>query len=273
MTSTTAAREHAAPALRVTQARVISSEWVKLRSLRSTAYTLAASVGIVIGLGLLFCFFYVARWNLLSAADRASLDPVEVSLRGVVLAQLAIGTLGILLITGEYATGLIRATVSAVPRRLPVLWAKLAVYAVVATVISAAATLAAFLSGQAIFSVKDAGASLADPGVLRVVLGAGLYLGLVGLLGMALGFIVRSTAGAITILYSILLILPALSDVLPSDWAQHIVPYLPSDAGQAIMQLQPSPYSLAPWTGLALFAGYTAAAVVAAAVLFRRRDA
>jgi ABC-2 type transport system permease protein len=273
MTSSTAIRENAAPGLRVTQARVISSEWIKLRSLRSTTYTLAASVAIVVGIGLLFCSFYVARWGLLSAADRASLHPVEVSLRGVFLAQLAIGTLGILLITGEYATGMIRATVSAVPRRLPVLWAKLAVFAVVATVVSVAATVTVFLGDQAIFSVKHAGASLADPGVLRVVIGAGLYLGLVGLLGMALGFIVRSSAGAITILFGILLILPALADVLPSDWAQHIVPYLPSEAGQAIMQLQPSPYSLAPWTGFALFAGYTAAAVVTAAVVLRRRDA
>jgi ABC-2 type transport system permease protein len=273
MTSTTATRESAAPGIRLTQARVIASEWVKLRSLRSTTYTLAAAAAIVIGLGLLFCSFYVARWGLLTAADRASLDPVEVSLRGVVLAQLAIGTLGILLITGEYATGMIRATVSAVPRRLPVLWAKLAVFAVVATVICVAATSTVFLSGQAIFSIKHAGASLADPGVLRVVIGAGLYLGLTGLLGMALGFIVRSTAGAITILFGILLILPVLADILPSDWARHIVPYLPSVAGQAIMQLRPSPYSLAPWTGFALLAGYTAAAVVAAAVLLRRRDA
>jgi ABC-2 type transport system permease protein len=130
-----------------------------------------------------------------------------------------------------------------------------------------------FLSDQALFSVKHAGASLTDPGVLRAVIGAGLYLGLVGLLGMALGFIVRSSAGAIAILFGILLILPVLADVLPSDWAQHIVPYLPSEAGQAIMQLSPSPYSLAPWTGLALFAGYIAAAVVTAAVLLRRRDA
>jgi ABC-2 type transport system permease protein len=227
----------------------------------------------VIGLGLLFCSVYVSRWSLLSAADRASLNPVGISLRGVFLAQLATGTLGILLITGEYATGMIRATVSAVPRRLPVLWAKLTVFGVVATVICVAAAITVFLSGQALFSIRHAGASLADPGVLRAVVGAGLYLGLIGLLGMALGFIVRSTAAGITILFAILLILPVLADILPDDWARHIVPYLPSEAGQAIMQLRPSPYSLGPWTGFALLAGYTAAAVVVAAVLLRRRDA
>jgi ABC-2 type transport system permease protein len=273
MSSTTAVRGHAAPAAGVTLTRVITSEWIKLRSLRSTRYTLAASVGIVIGLGLLFAVFYVARWNLLSPADRASLNTTAISLRGVVLAQLALGTLGIMLITGEYATGMIRATVSAVPRRLPVLWAKLAVFAVVATVISVAATLIVFLTGQAIFAIQKPGASLADPGVLRAVIGAGLYLGLIGLLGMALGFIVRSTPAAITILFSILLILPTLSEVLPSNWSAHVTPYLPSDAGQAVMQLHPSPDSLAPWTGFALLAGYTAVAIVAGAILLRRRDA
>lgn len=273
MASTTAARRRAAPGVRVTQARVIGSEWVKLRSLRSTTWTLAASVLMTVGLSLLFCSFYVARWNLLSAQDRANLGPVSISLRGVLLAQLAIGVLGILLITGEYATGMIRATACAVPRRLPVLWAKLSVFGVVGAVVSVAAAVTAFLSGQGILAVKHAGASLGDPGVLRVVTGAGLYLALVGLLGMALGFIVRSTAGAITILFGILLVLPVLADVIPSSWDRHIVPYLPSYAGQAIMHLYPSADSLAPWTGFALFAGYTAAAVVAAAVLLRRRDA
>jgi ABC-type transport system involved in multi-copper enzyme maturation permease subunit len=273
MAAATASRGSAVPAIRVTQARVIGSEWVKLRSLRSTLLTLAASVVITVGLGLLFASVDVARWTSLTARDRATLDVVSVSLRGVLLAQLAIGVLGILLITGEYATGMIRATISAVPRRLPVLWAKLAVLGAVAAVVSVAASVTAFLSGQAVYSVRHAGASLGDPGVLRVVLGAGLYLAMVGLLGMALGFIVRSTAGAITVLFGILLVLPVLADVLPSTWAPHIVPYLPGNAGQAIMRLHPSPDTLAPWTGFALFAGYIAVAVVAAAVLLRRRDA
>jgi ABC-2 type transport system permease protein len=257
--------------IKVTQARVITSEWIKLHSLRSTMYTLITSVGMTVGLSLLFSWFAVARLG--SHGGHLDTNGVTLSLRGAYLAQLAIGVLGVLLITGEYSTGMIRATMSAVPRRLPVLWAKLGMFAVVALVVSEAASFAAFLGGQAILSSKNIGASLADPGVLRVVIGAGLYLTVVGLLGMALGFLIRNTAGAITTLFGILLVLPVLGEVLPSDWAAHIVPYLPSNAGQAIMALHSGPGTMAPWTGFALFVGYTAAAVVAAAVLLRRRDA
>jgi ABC-2 type transport system permease protein len=257
----------------VTWARVVRSEWIKLRSLRSTLYTLAASVAITVGLGILFCSFIVARWSVMTAADRAAVDPVSTSIRGVLLAQLAMGVLGVLFITGEYATGQIRATLAAVPRRLPVLAAKLGVFAVAATVVSVISTVLAFLIGQAILSAHHVGVSLADPGVARAVIGAGLYLAGVGLLGMALGFIFRATAGSIATLYGILLVLPLLADVLPSTWAPHIVPYLPGNAGTAVMQVHPDPHTLAPWTGFGLFLGYVAVAVVAAAVLLRRRDA
>lgn len=270
MTTTTVAAP-STPDIKVTQLRVVNSEWVKLRSLRSTVYTLIASVGITVGLALLFCSFAVARYG--SNGGRLVADPVTLSLRGAFLAQLAIGVLGVLLITGEYSTGMIRATMSAVPRRLPVLWAKLGMFAVVAAVTSVVAAFVAFLSGQAILSSKHIGASLSDPGVLRAVIGAGLYLTVVGLLGMALGFLIRNTAGAITALFGILLILPVLGEVLPADWATHVTPYLPSNAGQAIMALHTDPGSMAPWTGFALFVGYTAVAVAAAGVLLKRRDA
>jgi ABC-2 type transport system permease protein len=253
--------------------RVIRSEWIKLRSLRSTVYTLTASVAITLGLGILFCSFVVARWSVLSPTDRATIDPVATSIRGVLLAQLAMGVLGVLFITGEYATGQIRATLAAVPRRLPVLAAKLGVFAVVAAVVSVISTVIAFLIGQAILSAHHIGVSLADPGVARAVIGAGLYLAGVGLLGMALGFIFRATAGSVATLYGILLVLPLLADVLPGSWAVHIVPYLPGNAGTAVMQVHPDPHTLAPWTGFALFLGYVAVAVAAGVVLLRRRDA
>ncbi|HEY1488712.1 MAG TPA: ABC transporter permease [Micromonosporaceae bacterium] len=260
-------------ALAVTQPRVVQSEWIKLRSLRSTVYTLIAAVGMTVGLGILFCSVLVARWGDMSPADRAGLSPVDFSLRGSFLAQLAVGVLGVLLITGEYTTGMIRATISAVPRRLPVLWAKLGTFAVVGSVVLIAAAVVAFLSGQAILSSKGIGVSLFEHNVVRVVIGTGLYLTLVGLLGMVLGFIIRNTAGAITALFGIILILPVLGDVLPPDWAKHIVPYLPSVAGQGVMALHTDPGSLAPWTGFALFAGYVAVGVVGAALSLRRRDA
>lgn len=262
-----------APRLKVTQGRVLKSEWIKMRSLRSTVYTLIATIGITIGFGMLFCSFAVARWDSLRPQERLRIDPLEFSLRGAFLAQLAIGVLGVLLITGEYSTGMIRATMSAVPRRLPVLWAKLGLFALVGTVVAIASSLVAFLAGQAILSSKHLGVSLGDHDVTRVVVGTGLYLAVVGLLGMALGFAIRNTAGAITALFGILLILPVLGEVLPADWARHVVPYLPSNAGQAVMTLHPDPNTLAPWTGFAVFVAYVVAAVIAAAVLLKRRDA
>ena len=131
----------------------------------------------------------------------------------------------------------------------------------------------AFLSGQAILSGRGIGVSLFEHNVVRVVIGTGLYLTMVGLLGMVLGFIIRNTAGAITALFGIVLILPVLGNVLPPDWAEHVVPYLPSVAGQAVTALHPDSDSLAPWTGFALFAGYVIVGVIGSALSLRRRDA
>ncbi len=267
MTAMTAA----APDLRVTEGRVISSEWIKLRSLRSTVYTLIASAGMTIGLGVLFCLVTVARWNSMPADRRSHFDPTTLATQGYFLAQLAIGVLGVLLITGEYSTGMIRATMSAVPKRLPVLWAKLAVFTVVGTIVSMVSAFIAFFLGQAILSSKHLNVSLSAPNELRVVVGTGLYLAVVGILGMAFGFIIRNTAGAITALFGVLLILPVLGEVM-SGWI-NIGPYLPSNAGSVITTTHPDPGSLAPWTGFALFVAYTVVAIVAAAITLKRRDA
>jgi ABC-2 type transport system permease protein len=256
--------------LKVTQLRVATSEWIKLRSLRSTVWTLIASVAMTVGIALLLCT--IALLNLEAGHGLGSVEPASVSLYGVYLAQLTYGVLGVLLATGEYSTGMIRSTLTAVPRRLPVLWAKLGVFAVVALVTSEAALTVSMLAGQAIFSARHVGASLSDPAVLRAMTGAGLYLTVTGLLAVALGFLIRNTAGALAALVGILLVLPGLWSVLPS-WAGHITPYLPSNAGQAIMQLHSSAGTLAPWTGLALYAGYAALAAAAAAVVLSRRDA
>jgi ABC-type transport system involved in multi-copper enzyme maturation permease subunit len=264
-------REVAGARGKVTQARVFTSEWIKLRSLRSTVYTLLAAIVMTVGLGMLFSGVIANRWAQLDAAERVRFDPTGVSLRGVFLAQLAIGVLGVLLITGEYSTGMIRATLSAVPKRLPVLWAKAGLFAVVAAITMIPAALVAFLGGQALLGTH--GTTLGASGVARAVIGAGLYLTVVGLLGIGLGFIIRNTAGAIATLFGVLLVLPVLGAVLPASWAKHIVPYLPSNAGQAVISVHQAPGDLAPWTGFAVFCGYAAAAIIAAAILLKRRDA
>jgi len=259
--------------LKVTQTRVMTSEWIKLRSLRSTVYTLFVTAGMVVGISLLATSVTVAKWDSMGPERRVNFDPTTLTTFGYEFAQLAIGVLGVLLITGEYSTGMIRATLSAVPKRLPVLWAKLGVFAAVAAVVSFASVFVAFFAGQAILSAKHINVSLSAPDELRIVAGTGLYLIVVGLLGMALGFIIRNTAGAITALVAIVMILPIVGELLQRLASINISPYLPSNAGSVILTDAPDPGSLAPWTGFALFVGYTVVATVIAAVLLRRRDA
>lgn len=256
--------------VRLTPARVAHSEWIKLRTLRSTAWTLAASVLITVGTGILLCSF--ARSHV-EAGKHLGTSPATLSLYGAYFAPLTVGVLGVLLVTGEYTTGMIRATLSAVPRRLPVLWAKLGVLALVVLAVSEASLLAAFGIGQALLAGTGAGMSLGDQGVLRTVLGTGIYVAMVALFGAGLGFVIRNTAGALSTLFGVLLVLPVLANVLPADWTRHVVPYLPSNAGQAILAVRPLPEVLAPWTGLAVFAGYIALVVAVAATCLARRDA
>jgi ABC-2 type transport system permease protein len=257
----------------VTQARVLYSEWIKLRTLRSTFYTLLAAMVALIGFGALFGAVDANRWPHMSAHERADFDPTGTSLQGFFLAQLAIGVLGVLMVSGEYATGMIRATLAAVPGRLPVLWAKAGLYAAVTWVLMTAGALIAFLLGQALLSPRHIGASLSDPGATRMVLGVGLYLTAVGLLGVAIGALVRNTAGGIATVFGLLLVLPALAEALPSAWADRINKYLPSEAGQSLISLHQDANGLAPWTGFLVFCVYAAVALAGAAVLLKRRDA
>ena len=256
---------------RVTQARVALSEWTKLRSVRSTRYSLAAAVAFTIGLAALACAVVAHHYPSMSLQDRADFHPLEVNLVGVQLAQLAIGILGILVITGEYSTGMIRASMTAVPRRLPVLWAKALVYGLVTAALMIPAVLVAFFIGQSILSRHHINTVFTDPGVARALFGAALYLTVVGLFGLGLGAIVRNTAGGIATFVAIMFVLPPLMNVLPTSWDDAASPYLPLAAGEAIMSVTPGNH-LAPWAGLALFCGYAAAALAVGAVLLVRRD-
>jgi ABC-type transport system involved in multi-copper enzyme maturation permease subunit len=257
--------------------RVALSEWTKLRTLRSTRYALLAGVAMTIGFAIIPALVNASRWGRMSAADKAGFHPLETSLIGVSIAQLAIGVLGVLIISGEYSTGMIRSTFAAVPKRLPVLWAKASVFGLVTLVLALPSTLIAFFSAQAILkghslNGHDIALSFSDPGVARAVIGGALYLTLIGLLGLGLGAILRNTAGGISALAAILFVLPPLTSVLPTSWGDAISPYLPSNAGTAIMQTGHPAHTLAPWTGLGLLAGYTAVAIAIAAIQLRRRD-
>jgi ABC-2 type transport system permease protein len=271
--------EPTAPALpayrddqRVTQARVIRSEWTKLRTLPSSAWSLLAAAVLIVGFGALYSGVRVTRPPRDPAAI-ASFDPTAVSLSGLQLAQLAIGVLGALLITGEYATGTIRTSFAAVPRRLPVLWGKAIGYALAVLALCVPATFAAFLVGQSILSSEHLDTTLSQPGAARAVLGGALYLAAVGLLGLGLGALLRSTAAAVGALFGLLFAPQILVGFLPSTWSDHIYGYLPAPAGIAVTNLRPDPISLAPWTGFGVFCLYTAILLALAAWRLRRQDA
>lgn len=262
-----------APALgRVTQLGVFRSEWTKLHSLRSTRWALLATVVLSIGFGIIASAVSASRWATLSAADKATFDPLNTSLLGVRFGVLAIGVLGVLLITGEYATGMIRSTMIAVPKRVPVLWAKAGVYGLVALAISIPVAFIAFFAGQAILSGQHIQISFSHTGVPGAVIGAAGYLTLVGLFAMGLGAILRSTAAGIATFAGIMYVVPPLISILPTSVANSIDPYLPSNAGQAMMEIGTHANTLSQGAGLAVLAGYVAVVIAAAAVLLVRRD-
>jgi hypothetical protein len=257
---------------RVTQLRVARSEWTKLWSVRSTRWSLfLAALFFTIGLGALACAVIGHHYPHMSAHDKADFHPLEPNLAGVQLAQLAIGVLGVLIITAEYGTGMIRASFTAVPKRLPVLWAKVGVFAAVTFALMLPSVLIAFFAGQAILARHHINTTFGAPHVARVLVGAALYLTVVGLFGLGLGSIVRNTAGGIATFAAIMFVLPPLMNVLPSSWNSAASPYLPLQAGEAILSTTPGGH-LSPWLGLGLFALYAAVAIVVAAVLLVRRD-
>ena len=258
--------------LRVTQVRVTRSEWTKLRTQPGALWSLLSAVVLVVAFGVLYSLLREARPP--HGAAAASFDPVSVSLAGVQLAQIAAGVLGVLLITSEYASGLIRTTLAAVPRRLPTLWGKAAVLAAVVVAVSVPAALAAFLAGQSILGRQHLSVSLGDPGVVRAVIGSALYLAVAGLLGLALGTLLRSTAGGTSALFGLLFAIPIVVGFLPGGLSGEIGKYLPGAAGLAVTTVRPDPAtSLAPWTGFGVFCAYVVVLLGFAAMRMRRGDA
>jgi ABC-2 type transport system permease protein len=251
---------------------ILRSEWTKLRSVRSTYWTLAAVLLATVGICVLACWSYVAHFPT-DPSELVGFDSTLFSLNGLYLAQLAIGTLGVLAITGEYATGMIRTTMAAVPQRRVLLAAKAVVFTAVALAVGEIASFAAFLIGQAILGTKGAGVSLTDSSALRAVVGGGLFLAVVGLLGLGLGAAIRHTAGATAALFGLLFLPSALVDLLPTAWRNDLIPYMPANAGSQIFTVFPNRGALAPWAGFGVFCAYAAAALAVAMITITRRDA
>ena len=257
----------------VTLPRILRSEWTKLWSLRSTRWSLLFAWISMAGLGPLIAAIQMGRWNQLGPGERLHFNAIDHSLGGYNLAQLAIGVLGVLVISGEYSTGQIRSSLMAVPRRLPVLWGKLIVFAAVSFTLMLIGALIAFFSAQAIFTQHHVNVTLGHAPALRALFGTVLYMMLTGMLCTALGTILRSTAGAISSYVGLLFVLPGIAAILPSSVGNAINPYLPSTAGQVLARATRDAHTLSPWAGFGLYCGYTAFAIAVAACLLVRRDA
>jgi ABC-2 type transport system permease protein len=265
----------ARPAYRVTGLNVLRSEWTKLWSLRSTWITLGLALVFLVAFGLISAVRYqssVSSGQPL-AEDFANANALSLSLFGTNFAQLALGVLGVLVTAGEYSTGMIRSTLTGVPRRLSVLWSKSAVYGVVALLVGTAGVFITFVISSGIVSATPAAMTLSHPGVVRSLLGAGLYLGLIGVVGVALGALLRSVAGGISVLVATLMLIPGLVSLLPASWQDNISPYLPSNAGQSMFALTHDATSLSPIVGGLVFLGWAVKLLGGAAYRLARSDA
>ncbi len=254
---------------RVTFGRVVNAEWIKFRSLRSTVAVLGGAMIGMIAIALLVGYNTRHLGANIDANDAVPSSPMQ----GYYLGQLLIGALGVLYVSGEYSTGMIRSSFAAVPRRLPVLWAKIIVFTVITLPAMALVCVVGFLGAEGVISHYRTGYSLGDSGALRVVLGTALYMTLIGLVGGALGWIVRSTPGALVAYFAVILVLPVLFGDAFGTWGKHVAEYMPSQAGAAFVSSTPESPSLAPLTGLLVLLAWVVVAVGLAVLQVRRRDA
>ena len=262
-----------APAGRYGMVDLIRSEWTKVRTVRSTMWTLGTTLLIGLAASGIATGVTRAHWAAMSASNRASFHPVEVSLIGAYLGgTLLLGILGILVMSSEYATGTIRATLAAAPRRPMVLAAKVLVFGAVTLILAEFAAFASFFVGQALLSSPAPHATLSSRGALQAVAGSGLYLCVVGLLALGIAVLVRHTAGAISGYVGVILVLPVIVSALPGSLEYQVERLLPLEIGSAIIG-NPSPDAFGPWTGFLILCGYTALILALGSVLLVRRDA
>lgn len=252
---------------RITPARVLRSEWHKLRSLRSTWITLGSAAALVLAVGILMGTTYT------SGGGDSDVDTVVMVLYGSTLGTLCTVVLGILVTAGEYSTGMIRASLTAVPQRLPVLWAKATVFAATVFTVMLATSLVTFVVAQFFLGDTDQAASLTDPGVLRAVAGNAAGTTLLSLIALGLGALLRSTPGAIGAFIGGVMVLPEVLSMLPYDAVETAVRYFPTQAAGVLGSATPLPDAASNGAALLALVLWASAALLAAAALLRRRDA
>lgn len=274
-TTTTAPAPRAAsfPGSGATLPRVIRSEWTKFWSLRSTWWTLLIAFVVTVGFATLIAWGASSTFDKMSPQEKATLDVTNLATVGVAFGQLAFAVLGALVIASEYSTGGIRTTLVAVPNKVRVLLAKVVVFGVVAAVVGIVASFVSFFVAMTFWAPHHVAASLSTPAVLRSVIGAGLIGLLSGLLGVALGTLIRHTAGAITSAVALLFVIPPLTNLLPGSWGKAISIRFTTNAGQRIAEVIHTPGQLSPWTGFFWMLGECVIPLIIGAWLMKRRDA
>ena len=261
-----------APVRPATFVDALRSEWTKLRSVRSTFWSLVVAAALGIGLGALISWAGANRFNR-DPELHFNWNPTDHSLRSLTIAQLAFAVLGVLIISGEYSTGMIRTSLAAVAKRSRMLSAKLSVFTVLAFIAGEAIAFATFFLGQALIYGKAPSASIGYPHVARAVIGAGVYLALLALLGAGFGTIVRHAAAGIAVMVAILFVLPGIAFALPTSWQRPIEEYWPTNAGQQFAIVHRDAHTLPPWQGLGVMVAFVAVVLIVAFVLLERRDA
>ncbi|HTU72909.1 MAG TPA: ABC transporter permease subunit [Trebonia sp.] len=256
---------------------LLLAEWTKIRSVRSTVWSLAAFVVVAIGLCTLIALVVANQWNKPGPhPEHATIlaDPTgAIYGAGFDLGQLALAVLGVIVITSEYSSGAIRSSLLAVPRRIPMLVAKVVVFGALVLVVGAVTVFAVFFIATTIYH-PDFVVTLGQPGVLRATIGGILYLTVLGLFAMAIGGLIRHTAGAIATVIGLILVVPILVSLIPGTIAAHVKAYLPTDAGQLVGQTtQQSGDLLSPWQGFGVFCLWTVVLLIATGWLLRQRDA
>lgn len=259
--------------LRVSDRNVIRAERIKFTSVRSNVITLLGGAAAMIAFGALFTAFAGSGEGPGPRDEMSVSDSLSISFGSLVLTQLVLGVLGALFVASEYSNGLIRVMFASVPKRLAVLRAKTAVIGVGTWIVMTVAAFVTFFVGQALYAGDQATYGLFDDGVLRVVLGSGLYAAGIAVMGVALGFLLRSTATAIATLIGLLMIAPGLIGLLPDSVADPVTKILPSQAGAAFRELRTTSDSLSPAAGLAVFVAWLVGLLGIAAWSLRTRDA
>lgn len=249
------------------------SEWTKMRTLRSTPITLVVTAFIVIGLSALITLAVVSNPG--HSGSDARRHPLTIIQSGWGLGLLAFEVLGVLVVTNEYSSGMISATLLATPKRLRVLLAKVLVFTLVVFVVAEVMSFANFFVGHAVVSAYPPFPNVALNGhnVLRAVIGQGLDAALVGLIGLAIGAILRHTAGAITASVAVLFVLPLVLMALPTSWEQPVEEYWPTEAGSQLEQLTRQPHALTAWWGTGDLALFVLVLLVLAGFALVKRDA